>query len=158
MHDDVIKWKHLPRYWPFVQGIHRSPVNSRTKASDAELWCIFFDLHLNERLSKQSQGCWFETQWCSLWRHSNGIGIVHGMLYCWTKYLKGFSNLSDKPWGKVSISPWTEQYHLQCTNCSFSKNWPSSGYYIASLGWEWKNEKCTKLYVVSFRSYTHGRF
>ena len=25
--DDVIKWKHFPRYWPFVRGIHRSPVN-----------------------------------------------------------------------------------------------------------------------------------
>ena len=30
-HDDVIKWKHLPRYWPFVRGIHRSPVNSPHK-------------------------------------------------------------------------------------------------------------------------------
>ena len=27
-HDDVIKWKHCPRYWPFVRGIHLSPVNS----------------------------------------------------------------------------------------------------------------------------------
>ena len=27
-HDDVIKWKHFPRYWPFGRGIHRSPVNS----------------------------------------------------------------------------------------------------------------------------------
>ena len=26
-HDDVIKWKHFPRYWPFVRGIHQSPVN-----------------------------------------------------------------------------------------------------------------------------------
>ena len=26
-HDDVIKWKHFPRYWPFVRGIHRSSVN-----------------------------------------------------------------------------------------------------------------------------------
>ena len=26
-HDDVIKWKHFPRYWPFVRGIHRSPGN-----------------------------------------------------------------------------------------------------------------------------------
>ena len=26
-HDDVIKWKYFPRYWPFVRGIHRSPVN-----------------------------------------------------------------------------------------------------------------------------------
>ena len=22
-HDDVIKWKHFPCYWPFVRGIHR---------------------------------------------------------------------------------------------------------------------------------------
>ena len=29
--DDVIKWKHFPRYWPFVRGIHRSPVNSTHK-------------------------------------------------------------------------------------------------------------------------------
>ena len=30
-HDDVIKWKHFPRYWPFVRGIHRYPVNSAHK-------------------------------------------------------------------------------------------------------------------------------
>ena len=30
-HDDVIKWKPFPRYWPFVRGIHRSPVNSLHK-------------------------------------------------------------------------------------------------------------------------------
>ena len=30
-HDDVIKWKHFPRYWPFVRGIHRSPENSPHK-------------------------------------------------------------------------------------------------------------------------------
>ena len=30
-HDDVIKWKHFPRYWPVVRGIHRSPVNSPLK-------------------------------------------------------------------------------------------------------------------------------
>ena len=31
IHDYVIKWKHFPRYWPFVRGIHRSPVNSPHK-------------------------------------------------------------------------------------------------------------------------------
>ena len=31
MHDDVIKLKHFPRNWPFVRGIHRSPVNSPHK-------------------------------------------------------------------------------------------------------------------------------
>ena len=29
--DDVIKWKLFPRYWPFLQGIHRSSVNSLHK-------------------------------------------------------------------------------------------------------------------------------
>ena len=27
LHDDVIKWKHFPRNWPFVRGIHRSPLD-----------------------------------------------------------------------------------------------------------------------------------
>ena len=31
IHNDVIKWKHFPRNWPFVQRIHRSPVNSPHK-------------------------------------------------------------------------------------------------------------------------------
>ena len=31
VHDDVIKWIRFPRYWPFVRGIHRSPVNSAHK-------------------------------------------------------------------------------------------------------------------------------
>ena len=31
-HDDIIKWKHFPRYWPFgLCGIHRLPVNSPHK-------------------------------------------------------------------------------------------------------------------------------
>ena len=31
IHDDIIKWKHFPLYWSFVQGIHQSPVNSPHK-------------------------------------------------------------------------------------------------------------------------------
>ena len=30
-HDDVIKWKYFLRCWPFVRGIHWSPVNSPRK-------------------------------------------------------------------------------------------------------------------------------
>ena len=41
-HDDVIKWKHFPRHWPFVRGIHRSRWIPHTKASDAELWCFLW--------------------------------------------------------------------------------------------------------------------
>ena len=39
---DVIKWKHFPRYWPFVWWIHRSPVNSPLKGQwrRAFLWYV----------------------------------------------------------------------------------------------------------------------
>ena len=30
-HDDVVKWKHFPRYMPFLWGIHRWPVISPPK-------------------------------------------------------------------------------------------------------------------------------
>ena len=44
-HNDVIKWKHFPRYWPFVRGVHRSPVNSPHKGQ----WCgvLMFSLVCN---------------------------------------------------------------------------------------------------------------
>ena len=53
-HDDVIKWKHFPRYWPFVRGIHRSPVNSPHKgqwrgALMFSLVCVWIDGWVNNR-------------------------------------------------------------------------------------------------------------
>ena len=52
--DDVIKWKHVPRYWPFVRGIHRSPVNSPHKgrwrgALMLSLICIWINDCVNNR-------------------------------------------------------------------------------------------------------------
>ena len=41
-HDDVIKKKHFPRYWPFVRGIHQSPVNSPHKGQWR--WALMFSL------------------------------------------------------------------------------------------------------------------
>ena len=70
-HDDVIKWEHFPRYWPFVRGSHRSPVKSPHKGQ----WrgTLMFPLisALNKPLSKHSWGWWFETQSPSSWRHYN---------------------------------------------------------------------------------------
>ena len=37
-HDDVIKWKHFPHYWPFVWGIHRPLVNSPHKDQWTNGW------------------------------------------------------------------------------------------------------------------------
>ena len=43
-----------------------------TKASDAELWCVFH-LRVNKRLNKQPRRRWLETQSLSLWHHCNGL-------------------------------------------------------------------------------------
>ena len=71
VHDDVMKWKHFPRYWPFVRGIHRSPVNSLHKGQWRGALMFSLICALNKRLSKQSWGWLFETLLCSLWRHCN---------------------------------------------------------------------------------------
>ena len=42
LHDDVIKWKHIPRYWTFVQAICWSPVNSPHEGQWR--WALMFSL------------------------------------------------------------------------------------------------------------------
>ena len=71
-HDDVIKWKHFPRYWPFVRGIHWSPVNSTHKGQ----WCgvLMFSMicvWINSWVNNREVGdlrC--HRTWCFLWSSS----------------------------------------------------------------------------------------
>ena len=70
-HDDVIKWKHFPRYWPFVRGIHQSPVNSPHKGQWRGALMFSLICTSNKWLIKQPWGWWFETPLHSLWRHCN---------------------------------------------------------------------------------------
>ena len=89
-HDDVMKWKHFPHYWPLCGEFTGPQWTPRTKGqwrgalmfSLIYVWIsplknrdwsfdVFFDLRLNKGLSKQSWGWWFETQSRSLWRHCN---------------------------------------------------------------------------------------
>ena len=103
VHDDVIKWKHFPRYWPFVQGIHRSPVNSPHKGQWREALMFSLICAWKKRLSKQSWGWWFETPSRSLWRHCNGY-----------------------PWWKSSTHQSTEQF---CNLFTFQNILPISSLY-----------------------------
>ena len=66
-HDDVMKWKHFPRYWPFVRGIHRSPVNS-------------------------TQSFHVLSQSRSLWRHRNVLCCLHLFCLMATQDIMVFSN------------------------------------------------------------------
>ena len=69
-HDDVIKWEHFPRYWPFVREF-TGPGEFPAQRSVTRSFDVFFDLRLNKRLSKQPWGWWFETPSWSLWRQCN---------------------------------------------------------------------------------------
>ena len=82
-HDYVIKWKHFPHYWPFVQGIHWSPGDSPHKGQ----WCAA----LIKRLSKQSWGWWFEMLSCPLWCHHNGHWGNHMIFFRITSLALGQS-------------------------------------------------------------------
>ena len=56
-HNEFINWKHFPRYWSFVRGIHWSPVNSPHKGQ----WCgaLMFCLicaWINARVNNRGAG------------------------------------------------------------------------------------------------------
>ena len=72
LHDDVIKWKHFPRNWPFVRGF-TGPGEFPTQRPVTRSFDVFFDLRLNKRSSKQPWGWWFETPSWPLWRQCNGF-------------------------------------------------------------------------------------
>ena len=84
-HDDVIKWKHFPRNWPFVRGIHRSPVNSPHKgqwrgALMFSLICVW----INDWVNNREAG--------DLRRHLDHYGVsvmlpqIHVAIWCqWVK-------------------------------------------------------------------------
>ena len=66
MHGDIIKWKHFPRYWSFVRGIHRWPHGNSPVTGEfpSQRWVTrSFDIFddLNKCLSKQYWGWLFGT-------------------------------------------------------------------------------------------------
>ena len=69
-HDDILKWKSYPCYWPLVRGIHRSPMNSPHKGE----WhgaLIFSLIWTNGWANNRDAGQGYETPSRSLWRHCN---------------------------------------------------------------------------------------
>ena len=61
-HDDIIKWKYFPRYWPFVREIHRSPVNSLHKGQWRgtlmfSLICLWLNGWVNNREAGDFRRC-----------------------------------------------------------------------------------------------------
>ena len=65
-------WRHqMEKKLPLCEG--NPPVTSRFPSQKpvTRSFEVFFDLHLNKRLRKQSRRRWFETPLRPLWRHCN---------------------------------------------------------------------------------------
>ena len=117
LHDDVIKWKPFPRYWPFVRGIHRSPVNSPHKgqwrgALMISLICAWMNGWVNNR---EAGDRWIphkkasNAEKVSIWwrRHELFVAyppydIVHDLtVYLWHNECQILSDLTH--WGQVTL-------------------------------------------------------
>ena len=100
-HDDVIKWKHFPRYWPFEFPAQRPVMRN---------FDVFFDLRLNKRLSKQWWGLWFETPSHPLWRHSNDVQCLfyrRSQPLVWTQEHGVWCGIASWVWSRTTaLSSW----------------------------------------------------
>ena len=65
-HDDVMTWKHIPYYWPFEMGSHRSLVHPRQKRPVMLRFNAFLVVSLNLLFNKRSSFQWFDTHMTSL--------------------------------------------------------------------------------------------
>ena len=84
-------WRHQMETFSALLAIcvGNSPVTGEFHAQrpGTRSFDVFFDLHLNKRLSKQSWGWWFEMLSRPLWRHCNEwdhTTTAHSM-HLWTK-------------------------------------------------------------------------
>ena len=55
-HDDKMKWKHFPHYWPLCEGNPPTPVDSLHKGPVMRGFDASVDVSLNKQLNKQSRG------------------------------------------------------------------------------------------------------
>ena len=104
-HDDVIKWKHFPRNWPFVRGIHRSPVNSPHKGQwrGALMFSLIF-VWINDWVNSREAG--------DLRRHLDRYDV--SVMY-WSMYLQFYFRydvmfLTQRSKNDLGVNNFTE-YH-----------------------------------------------
>ena len=120
-HNDVIKWKHFPRYWPFMRWIHRSPVNSPHKgqwrrtlifslictringwvnygeAGDLRRHCVHYDVTVMQEISMYNH----------LWYHierMDNFFISHLINAMRIIYFKNPHTTYHMPWHPISPS------------------------------------------------------
>ena len=123
LHDDVIKWKKFPRYWPFVRWIHWSLVNSLPKASVIGQWEM---LSISIMPSPSVMGLSLPPQpWqftCSMWLQWFPLP-VEMIQWHWLKYVTLCHLLTLKWLGHFfeNVISFSDAVHLMCNR--FIWNW-----------------------------------
>ena len=118
-HDDVIKWKHFPRYWSFVRGNHRSPVNSPHKgqwhgALMFSLICVWINDWVNNREAGDLRR--YRTHYDVIVMHSSFFDAVqatsHYLNQWWLVYRRIYASL-----GLIKLIVPTKVVEQKLYNC-----------------------------------------
>ena len=90
-HGGVIKWKHFPRSWPFVRGIHRSSVNSPHKGQwRGALMFSLFSAWINSWVNNRDAG--------DLRRHRTHYDVMVMKGHHWWWVLAASSHYRNQYW------------------------------------------------------------
>ena len=94
---------------------------------------VFFDLHLNKQLSKQSWGWWFQTSSDSLWRQCNDGPL--------TRYVKlRVAHAPGMP-GTFSPPPRISDPDIHHGACVTHVPWCMPGWLIKGFIWRWRGKR-----------------
>ena len=131
VHDDVIKRKHFPRYWPRVRGIHRSPVNSpHTGQWRGTLMFSLISGWINGWVDNREAGDLrrhrghYDVIVMSKCNYSHGIS--HDNVLSWKPTgLKSWNILSRLTWEFILVSFYyhLDQFAYSCASLSFHSPW-----------------------------------
>ena len=112
----------------FVWGIHRSLDEFPSQRPVTREFGVFFDLRLNKRLSKQSQGWWFEKSSRWLWCHRNVCPQLCLRIFLTALWINIMAHFCV-----IAIHDWIVRF-LDLFSCLRLRQWPVT-YLITLSDW-----------------------
>ena len=153
-HDDVIKWKHFPPYWPFVWGFHRPRVTGQRhvvlmlsltcawvnnrETGDLRHHHVHYDVTVMLRIHLTISQHWFK--W---WLGTEQATNHYLNQWQWGKWVKVY-------WCTVYV----DVFMILCALCSFFEM-SCQSIWAASFYQQW-NARLIRKYTLRWRRNGHG--